>query len=234
MDLNVIILTSVICGVRSTLRFSNSYSDHMVLQRAPERAILWGYADVIDDWVTVWMDGVLVSETTVTDNNDTTDAGPSGIWRVKLPAESDPGPHEIFVNSSEGVISLLDVLFGDVWLCSGQNNMQFSMSQVYNSGHEINDSLQYKSIRMLSTKRVRSSIPKEDVASIHPWMFPTKGIIDKFSAICFMFARDLQKHIDYPIGLISTTWGGTPIEVWSSPSAISKCPGKIKHPYVII
>jgi sialate O-acetylesterase len=54
----------------------------------------------------------------------------TGIWTVKLPAENEPGPHEILVNSSEGNVHLYDVLFGDVWLCSGQSNMQFSMSMV--------------------------------------------------------------------------------------------------------
>ncbi|XP_060554400.1 sialate O-acetylesterase-like [Ruditapes philippinarum] len=227
MDYNVIIITLLISGVQSSLRFSNSYSDHMVLQRAPERAILWGYADVIDDVVSVWMDGFLVAETNV--YNETSDDS-TGIWTVKLPAENDPGPHEILVNSSEGNVHLYDVLFGDVWLCSGQSNMQFSMSMVNNSEYEITHSLQYKNIRMLTTKQVPSSSAREDVEVLHPWIYPIKGIIDDFSALCFMFARDLQDHIDYPIGLIDSSWGGTPIEAWSSNSAIEKCPAKIKHP----
>lgn len=212
-------------GVYGTLRLPHYYSNHMVLQRAPERAILWGYADVIGDTVTILKNGVQVEETTV--QRSSTNAS-VGIWKVKLPAESNAGPYEIQVKSSEGSLSLSDVMFGDVWICSGQSNMQFKMSEVHDSAKEIDDSIQYNKIRMIFSTLLQSNVPLDDVTITHPWIYPVKGIIDNFSALCFMFARDLQKHLNIPIGLVESNWGGTPIEVWSSPAAISACPTTVK------
>ncbi|KAL4233250.1 hypothetical protein ACF0H5_007934 [Mactra antiquata] len=197
----------------------------MVLQRAPERAILWGYASVINDRVIVLMNGIQVAETTVVQ-----DSNNKGVWKVKLPAESKPGPFEINISSSEGSFSLSDVMFGDVWLCSGQSNMDFRMSQVNNSAAEIDDSVAYRDVRMLFSKLVQSNTTVDDVQVNTPWIYPIEGVVDKFSALCFMFGRNLQKHLGYPIGLIESSWGGTRIEVWSSPTAINSCSGTSPKP----
>ncbi|XP_053396074.1 sialate O-acetylesterase-like [Mercenaria mercenaria] len=227
MELKIVFLVAacLTVGVYGVLRMPKYYSNHMVLQRAPARAILWGFADVIGDTVVVLKNGVQVEETTVQKSSSN---GTIGIWKLKLPAERNAGPYDIQVKSSEGILSFADVMFGDVWMCSGQSNMQFKMREVYDSAHEIDDSIQYRDIRMIFSDFVKSSVPLDDVSIRHPWVYPIKGIIDEFSALCFMFARDLQKHLNYPIGIIESNWGGTPIEVWSSPDAINACPTTVK------
>lgn len=191
----------------------------MVLQKAPRRAILWGYADVIRDTVTVLKNGVNVGHTTVFRNA----TGFEGLWKLKLPAEGNPGPYSITVKSSEGEVTINDVMFGDVWICSGQSNMQFTMREVNNSMEEIASSVNYTDVRMFFTKLQPSGVPLHDAMIDTPWIRPVKGIIDRFSALCFMFGRNLYDQYKYPIGLIESNWGGTPIEVWSSPDATAAC-----------
>ena len=110
----------------SPLAFASYYGDHMVLQRAPARAIVWGYSSKVGSTLTVTLSGHSGVTTTVR----RAPFQDGGIWMVKLPAESRPGPFTIKVVSSEEVIQLNDVLFGDVWICSGQSNMQFSVKRV--------------------------------------------------------------------------------------------------------
>lgn len=103
------------------LRLASYYSDHMVLQRGPQRAVIWGTASRNGDTVTAQVRGQGSAVTGTVQN---------GAWKLKLPAVTSTEPHVITVSSSEGTVTLNDVLFGDIWLCSGQSNMEFSMSQV--------------------------------------------------------------------------------------------------------
>lgn len=205
----------------SLLRFPNSYSNHMVLQQAPQRAVLWGYADVIGDAITVLKNGVNAGSTLVQKSLHNASVG---VWKLKLQPESNTAAaYQIKITSSEGSISLSDVRFGDVWLCSGQSNMQFTMREVNDSGREINESIQHVDIRMIHSTLIQSNVPKDDVLIYHPWIYPTKGIIEGFSSLCYLYAMEIQKSLQYPIGLIESDWGGTPIEYWSSPDAIATC-----------
>jgi len=207
--------------VESALRFANSYGDHMVLQQAPESAILWGYADTVGDTVNIVKNGIKVA-TILTVKNPNTGSS-AAKWKIALPPESQHGPFSITAESSDGSVTLHDVMFGDVWICSGQSNMQFTMREVNNSAAEVEDSLSYPNIRMIYSKLVTAATPSEDVVVKHPWIKPTKGFIEGFSALCFLFGKELQKKYNYPIGLIESDWGGTRIEAWSSPDALAKC-----------
>ena len=93
----------------------------MVLQRGPQRAVLWGTADTEGDTVTAQVTGQGSAVTTTVHD---------GSWKLKLPAITDPGPFVIDVRSGDGQVTLNDVLFGDVWLCSGQSNMKLEMQKV--------------------------------------------------------------------------------------------------------
>ena len=108
------------------IHFASYYDSHMVLQRAPQRAVVWGTATKIGDKVTVALSGHGNQTTKVIKNPE----GSGGFWKATLPAISDKGPFSISVTSSEGTQSLDDVLFGDVWICSGQSNMDFPLRQV--------------------------------------------------------------------------------------------------------
>ena len=110
----------------NTLKFANYYQSHMVLQKAPQKAVLWGYASTLGDTVTVKLNGRLVTHVTVTRNTE----GTGGVWIAKLHAHPAGGPNNISISSHDGHVTLTDVLFGDVWVCSGQSNMAFTMGRV--------------------------------------------------------------------------------------------------------
>lgn len=104
-----------------TLHFANYFGNGMVLQKAPNMAHVWGYASTVGYNVTVYVNGTVVASTQVTD---------AGKWSTLLPAHSEGGPYRIEIVSSEGRASLDDVWFGDVWICSGQSNMAFTLNHV--------------------------------------------------------------------------------------------------------
>ncbi|WAR27951.1 SIAE-like protein [Mya arenaria] len=106
--------------------------------------------------------------------------------------KSGPGPYQINITSSEGTLTMNDVMFGDVWLCSGQSNMQFTTSMVFNASEEVTDANNYPDIRLFTVALKWSN-------------------------------RTLYELTEYPIGLIATTWGGTPVEAWSSQDAMNIC-----------
>ncbi|XP_046556230.1 sialate O-acetylesterase-like [Haliotis rubra] len=205
----------------AVLKFASYYADHMVLQRGPQRAIVWGHAATIGDEVTVKVSGKgEVKVKVVKDPN-----GNEGLWKAKLPAVTDPGPFTLTASSSEGDLTLTDVMFGDVWVCSGQSNMEMPMSQVINSSAEIAESLKFKTIRIIKASMVESPTPLEDLQSLaFQWTDPNEADVSRFSALCMLFGEYIQPNRNYPLGLIDSTYGGTPIEAWSSPDAIAECP----------
>ncbi|XP_046556182.1 sialate O-acetylesterase-like [Haliotis rubra] len=217
----VLVFLLICSGVAGELKLASYYGDHMVLQRGPQRAVMWGKAKVIGDEVTVEVSGAAAVKTKVV--NDP--SGTEGLWKVKLPAVTDPGPHTVKVTSSEGEITLSDVLFGDVWVCSGQSNMGFALSRVINASAEITEALKFKNIRIFKVGQVESPSPLEDLENVStPWTAPTEDTVSSFSAVCWLFGEYLYPHRNYPIGLVEAAWGGTPIETWSSPDALAKCP----------
>ena len=107
-------------SAHGALNVASYYSNHMVLQRGPQQAVLWGTADTEGDTVTAQVTG---------QGSAVTATVQSGVWKLKLPAVTAPGPFDIDVRSGDGHVKLHDVLFGDVWFCSGQSNMELSMNQ---------------------------------------------------------------------------------------------------------
>ncbi|KAK7107841.1 sialate O-acetylesterase-like isoform X2 [Littorina saxatilis] len=197
------------------LKLASYYSDHMVLQRGPQQAVLWGNADTEGDTVTAQVIGQGSAATSKVQN---------GKWKLKLPAITNPGPFTVDVKSRDGHVTLHDVLFGDVWLCSGQSNMEFEMKKVMNTSTEIQKGVTLKTIRYMKTQWAKSNTPVEDLQIGQPWTVPTEATLKEFSAVCYLYAEYLQSHLNYPIGLIGSYWGGTPIEAWSPPEAIRSCP----------
>ncbi|KAL3884153.1 hypothetical protein ACJMK2_030373 [Sinanodonta woodiana] len=204
----------------SGISFARSYGNHMVLQGAPNRAVLWGFAHKIGDIVHVSLNNHQVNTTTVIADPH---GGSSGIWKVTLPAQNSKGPFVIRVSSSEGAATLSDVLFGDVWFCSGQSNMGFTMNQVFNHTEELKDAANYAEIRIFNTNRDTSNISLTDLSHANHWSLPNATTLGGFSAVCWLYGKYLYPHIHRPIGLIESAWGGTIIEAWSSHDALAKC-----------
>ncbi|XP_025099666.1 sialate O-acetylesterase-like [Pomacea canaliculata] len=196
----------------------------MVLQQAPQRAVIWGYHPVVGYRVVVEVGSMLFSSYV--------EPGPTpdeGIWSVTLDPVPAGGPYTVFAITSGGTISLSDVMFGDVWVCSGQSNMQFTVSQMLNASEELAASVNYTQIRLFTVAMQLSASPLVDFMHVwETWSMPNNatlggGNFTYFSAVCWLFGKLLYEELQYPIGLIDTTWGGTPIEAWSSPDALAAC-----------
>ncbi|XP_060069656.1 sialate O-acetylesterase-like [Ylistrum balloti] len=209
----------------SNFKFAAYYGDHMVLQRAPKQAVVWGYHPFTYVYVGV----------TIGNNTQYGLVNTHGVWSVILDPVEDPGPYNITAHGLAGEISLTDVLFGDVWVCSGQSNMEFTVRMGNNATEEIQDANNYPSIRVFTVnQRAGSSTPLSDFTiknSIKQyWSVASNTSIggsDKdwgyFSAVCWLYGKYLYQKLGYPIGLVNTCWGGTAVEAWSSPEALLKC-----------
>lgn len=203
------------------LRFASYYGDHMVLQMSPERAVLWGCGPQGAE-ITVYVVGPTKQKTKpVSVSKDT------GMWQVTLDPVEAGGPYDItaaLTNSSNTSVTLKDVLFGDVWLCSGQSNMYFAVSQVFNASEELALASKYPHVRFFMAGLNVSLIELPDLLEVSiPWSVPNEKSVAPFSAVCWLFGRYLYETLQYPIGLVESCWGGTDVEAWSSHSALKKC-----------
>jgi sialate O-acetylesterase len=205
--------------------------DHMVLQRAPQNAIVWGFGDA-SKLTTLRMNNKI--HTTISRSESANEQGES-IWSVTLDPVSDEGPFDIHVsqrlaNGTVVTITLHDVLFGDVWLCSGQSNMQLTVGMIYNGTEEIANAANYPKIRVFTAVLNLSAKPVEELLGIVlKWSAASPQSIggpewDYMPAVCWLYGRMIHQALDgRPIGLIATSWGGTQIEVWTSPKALQDC-----------
>ena len=178
------------------------FSDHAVLQRDKPIAV-WGKADP-GEKVAVSLGAATRSAT----------ARKDGSWRVDLPALPAGGPHLLTVSGTGGASARAnDLLIGDVWLCSGQSNMEYPVRRALNADTDIaaaND----PEMRLLTVEKKTSLSPQADFASPVSWSPLTPESVAGFSAACYFMARDLRASEKVPLGLIHSSWGGTQISPW--------------------
>jgi sialate O-acetylesterase len=189
------------------------FTDHMVFQRGI-KAPVWGWTQP-GKKVTVGMDGKTATAT----------AGPDGKWMAALGPFTAGGPYTLTVNGPE-TAKVEDVLIGDVWICSGQSNMEMGIGNVYNAPDEIAKATN-SNIRLFSVPKKIAGEPQETVASHWDTCTPqtvAAGGWNGFSAVGYFFGRHLQETQHVPIGLIHTSWGGTIAEAWTSASALRTMP----------
>ena len=200
----------------------------MVLQRAPQRAIVWGYTDTFNASITLRFNEKVYRTQSSTVPTNLFD---ESIWSVMLDAQIEEGPFQINVtqisNGTLANITLDDVLFGDVWVCSGQSNMEMAVSQILNGSIEIENAGKYPKIRLLTPAHVPSDVPIEEPHGIAVnWEIAspeTVGLIVT-SAVCWVYGRMIHEGLGRrPIGLLHSSWGGTEIEFWSTPDALKDC-----------
>jgi len=187
------------------VRLPGIISDHMLLQRdVPVR--IFGKASP-GEAVSVAFRGQTVK--TVTD--------PLGRWEVWLPPLT-PGPAAEMTITGVNTITVADVLVGDVWVGSGQSNMQWAVRQADNADAEI-ASARFPQIRLFYVPRKPSPVPVEDVEA--RWVVCSPESIAEFSAVLYFFGRQMHQDLKVPMGLIHSSWGGTPIASWiSGPSLV--------------
>lgn len=178
------------------------FSDKMVLQRG-EGTTVWGRANP-GETVTVSIDN----------KSRQTTAKMDGQWLLHLPYLSTGGPHQLKVVAGDESKTFNEVMVGDVWLASGQSNMEWSMNAVNNSKEEIAEA-NYPDIRLFTVKRDVSHVPLKDVSAA-TWQPCTPETVADFSAVAYFFARHIHQQENIPIGVIHSSWGGTPAEAWTS------------------
>lgn len=194
------------------LECAQIFSDHMVLQREREIQI-WGWHDPRST-VTVTMNEVTVTERT----------NQEGRWQLTLPAMEAGGPYLLTVTSGRETITFSDVWIGDVWLCSGQSNMEWPMAAVNNAEAEI-ASADHPMIRLFDVPhQISLSLEERLPSTTEGWKICSPEAVRTFSAVAFFMARELQPELGVPIGLVSSNWGGTIVETWTSREAIMTDP----------
>lgn len=198
-------LAGLVGVARAEIRLPAVVGDHMVLQRDLPLPI-WGWADPGEE-VTVTFGDAKAKAT----------ADANGKWRVTLPAMKAGKALEMTL-SGKNTIKLVDILLGEVWLGSGQSNMQWSVQMSSDPDKEI-AAANYPEIRLFSVPLVPSGTPANDVKS--QWVACTPETIKNFSGVLYFFGRELHKDLQVPIGLINTSWGGTRIEPWTPPEGIA-------------
>ena len=198
---------AVVCGVSVTasadVRLPAVFNSHMVLQREKPLPV-WGWADP-DEEVTVQLG----------ENSAKAKADALGRWRVTLPELKSGGDALTMTVTGKNKLQLDDILIGEVWVGSGQSNMQWVVSQSANPEAEI-AAAKFPKIRHFFVPLVPSGTPADDVVA--DWKLCTPENAGGFSAVLYFFGRHLHQELEgVPIGLIATSWGGTRIEPWIPP-----------------
>ena len=204
----LLILLTYCFDAPHTLSIAPLFSDGMVLQRNT-MVDIWGTASpnthiqIFSEW------GYKLS----TRSNDT------GAWKAKLLSPNEGGPFFLKINSNAESFIIRDILIGEVWLASGQSNMEMSLlgyppnDTILNYKEEIKGA-NYPSIRMFNVEKQFSIVPAKDFKG--SWLEASPSQIEKFSATAYFFAMELTKKLDIPIGIIHSSWGGSPCESWTS------------------
>lgn len=198
--LGLLLTTIVWSPVAAEVKLPAIFGDHMVLQQGVPLPV-WGWADE-GEQVTVTLGHQ--AKTTVADN--------SGKWSVELDALKSGGPHKLIVEGKNR-LTLDEVLVGEVWLCSGQSNMAMTVSRSANFDQE-KASANYPGIRMFTVARKTALEPQQDCQG--DWQTTSPETVGGFSATAYFFGRRLHEELDVPVGLINSSWGGTPVQAWTS------------------
>jgi sialate O-acetylesterase len=185
------------------------FSEGVVLQRGMTVPV-WGTADA-EEKVTVRFQN----------QNLTTTADRTGKWQVRLEKLEAGGPFEMTIAGSGSSVAIKNVLIGEVWICSGQSNMAWTVRASSDPDKTIAESANPK-IRLFTVPRTASREPLSDV--VGSWKECGPETVASFSAVAYHFGRDLQQHLKVPIGLIHTSWGGTPAESWTSRATLESYP----------
>lgn len=187
------------------------FQDHAVLQRGKPVPV-WGSADAGEN-VTVTFGGQSVSTT----------ADASGRWLVTLAPLSASATPATLTIVGKNTVTLTDIVVGEVWLASGQSNMEWTVSETYDQAVDVPASTN-PLIRHIKVAKTVADQPASSVSLASPWQSATPATTLKFSAVGYYFARDIQALLGVPVGIINSSWGGTRIESWIAPDPLAGDP----------
>ena len=201
--------------VSAVLHLPTVFSDNMVLQQGIKTSV-WGTGRK-SATVEVSISGKSVKSQVNADGN----------WELKLPVLKAGGPFDLKVNSDGESIVYHNVMIGEVWICSGQSNMEMPLAgwgKIKNYEEEMSKA-NYPAIRLFQVQHATSNTPLDDVkADGGKWQVCDPTTIDKFSATAYFFAKTVYEKTHVAIGLIHTSWGGTIAEAWTSGEALKTMP----------
>ena len=191
-------------------------SSNMVLQRNTTVA-LWGWADA-GEKVSIgasWLEETLIVE-----------ANSEGKWSVEVETTDSKEPQSLLIKGLDSEISLDNILFGEVWICSGQSNMQQPVTG-YDGQPTFGSSMALAhasnpDLRLFSVDRMASKTPENELAEYTPWQEANPVNVADFSAVAYFFGQQLQEILDVPVGMIHTSWGGSSVQAWISKEVISQ------------
>ena len=201
----LLILFFITQGLLGQVRVPKIFGDHMVLQRS-QGVNVWGWA-APKEKVTVKFHNQSKQATTDKD----------GKWKVILDSEEAGGPFELTVSGKSSTVTFKDVMMGEVWICSGQSNMEWPLRATDNAEAAIlaaNNS----NIRHIKIPNTVASQPMNDIKS-GEWKVCSPETVSDFTAVGYYFAQKISKELNVPVGLINTSWGGTHVETWTSRDA---------------
>ena len=202
---SIVLMVSLVLLIAGTgianIKLPAVISDNMVLQRG-KKIPIWGWAEA-GEKVSVKGSWQLFGASTKAKDN--------GKWTVKIQPPKAGGPYEILLKGNNQ-ITLKNILVGEVWVCSGQSNMQMSVRSSANAEQEI-AAADYPKVRLFTVKRKVADKPQTDCEG--SWTMCSPETVPGFSAVGYFFGRELHKQLDVPVGLIHTSWGGTPAEAWT-------------------
>ncbi len=218
-----VIILSLICFTflyaqteTTKLKLPAIFSDNMVLQQKIDVAF-WGTAEPNQK---VNISASWGKNVSATSKND-------GTWLVKIKTPKAGGPFDVKVSSGSETVSYKNVLIGEVWLCSGQSNMEMPLAgwpprdTIYGATKEIPAAI-YPNLRFFTVTRLISTVPEKDCTGT--WSECTPENAASFSATAFFFGKKLMTELNIPIGLIHSSWGGTPVEAWTAAKNLSTIP----------
>jgi len=207
--LPLLLALCAICLARADVSLAPLFQDRMVLQR--DRPVpIWGRADA-GEKVTVAFGKQEVSATTPDD----------GRWIVYLDAlETQSTPAELVV-TGKNKLTVAGVVVGEVWLASGQSNMEWPLKAVDRAADEV-AAANFPLIRVFKVARAVSEVPTDAMKG--EWKLATPAFAGDFTAVGYFFARDVHRKVGVPVGIVDSSWGGTQIESWMSPAALASDP----------
>lgn len=192
----------------ATVRLSAVFGDNMVLQR--ETAVsFYGLAHPTEK---------IFITTSWNNQTDSTTGDGNARWKLDIKTPSAGGPYTITIKG-ENTIVLNNVMVGEVWVCSGQSNMEWSSNQQLPQMLEELPNSANNNLRLLHVPRSTSAYPQENTEG--RWKVCDPGSLAGFSAVGYFFAKELQKKLNVPVGIINASWGGTPAEIWTPGQIIS-------------
>ena len=206
------LLAVTLASAAHAVRLPAVLGNHMVLQREAA-APLWGWGDP-GEQITVtpsWRD--VATKTVV---------GADGRWQVRIPTPAAGGPYKITIAGNH-TITLRDVMIGEVWVCSGQSNMEWSINHGIQDGEVEAAAADFPRIRIFDVPHTTAVEPAVDVDA--RWHRVTPETVRSFSAVGYFFARHLHRELDVPIGLVGANWGGTRAEAWTSEEGLRRLGG---------